>query len=149
MNRELAILKTLFNYCRNTGLYEGENPVCKVKFRKEPKVRLRWVEPAEEHRLLAELPSVSLRVLVTVGIHCGLRIKAEALTLKWPSVDLKRGTLTVEAAYAKNGHARTVPLNSTALGALRALHATAKEEYVFVNEDGTPYQSIGSIFKRA
>ncbi len=83
------------------GLYEGENPVCKVKFRKESKVRLRWLEADEESRLLAELPSSSLTALITVGIHCGLRIKAEALTLKWESVDLRRSVLVVEAAYAK------------------------------------------------
>ncbi len=87
--------------------------------------------------------------LVTVGIHCGLRIKAEALTLKWDSVDLKRGLVTVEAAYAKNGRTRSIPLNPTMLGALKALKATVTGEYVFVNEEGNPYKSVGSIFKRA
>ena len=101
VNRELSVLKVLFNCCRTWGLDEGDNPVCKVKFRKEPKVRLRWLEIEEEHRLLSELPTASLRALVTVGAHCGLRIKAEALTLRWDSVDLKRGLLTVKAAYAK------------------------------------------------
>jgi len=149
VNRELAVLKNLFNRCRDWGLYEGENPVCKVKFRKESKVRVRWLEPEEEHRLLAELPAAPLRALVTVGIHCGLRIQAEALTLTWPSVDLKRSTLTVEAAYAKNGRTRSIPLNSTVLGALKMLKATAPSEHVFVNEEGLPYRSIRSIFKRA
>jgi integrase len=149
VNRELAVLKTLFNRCRDWGLYEGENPVCKVKFRKEPKVRLRWLEPEEEQRLLTEIPGASLRALVTVGTNCGLRIKAEALTLTWNSVDLKRGILTVEAAYAKNGRTRSIPLNSTVLEALKALHATTTCEHVFVNEKGLPYRSIGSIFKHA
>ena len=94
----------------------------------------RWVKLEEESRLLAELPSASLRALVILDINCGMRVKAEALTLKWESVDLKRSTLTVEAAYAKNGRTRTILLNSTVLGALKALHATS--EYVFVNEEG-------------
>ena len=143
------MLKTLFNRCRAWGLYEGENPVCKVKFRKEPKVRSRWLNHEEEHRLLTELPGASLRALVTVGIHCGLRIKAEALTLRWPSIDLKSGVLTVEAAYAKNGNTRTIPLNSTVLEALKALHTSPIGEHVFVNEKGLAYRSIASIFKRA
>lgn len=149
VNRELAVLKLLFNCCRNWGLYEGENPVSKVKLRKEPKVRLRWLEIEEEHRLLAELPTSTMRALVTVGIHCGLRIKSEALTLEWDSVDLRRCVLVVEAAYAKNGRTRSIPLNSTVLGALNVLKATTKSEYVFVNEEGNPYNSVGSIFKRA
>lgn len=62
----------------------------------------------------------------------------------------QRATLSqFEKIVEKNGRTRTIPLNSTVLGALRALHATAKGEYVFVNEDGEPYKSIGSIFKRA
>ena len=149
VNRELSVLKVLFNCCRTWGLYEGENPVSKVKFRKEPKVRLRWLEIEEEHRLLAKLPTPSLKALVTVGIHCGLRIHAEALTLTWDSVDLKRSILTVEAAYAKNGRTRSIPLNSTVLRALNALKAPAACEHVFVNEKGLPYRSVASIFQRA
>jgi integrase len=106
------------------------------------------LEPEEEHRLLAEL-SGTLQALVKVGIHTGIRIESEALTLKWPSIDLKRGTLTVEAAYAKNGRTRTVPLNSIALEALKTLKAKATTEYVFAKEDGTPYEGIGSSFSRA
>jgi len=34
-----------------------------------------------------------------------------SLQLRWADVDLKRGLLTVQAAYAKNGKTRSVPLN--------------------------------------
>jgi integrase len=146
----LAVLKTLYSKCIAWGLYKGENPVCKVKFRKEERTRLRFLEIDEENRLLAAA-NEPLRSLVLVGIHTGLRIQAEALTLKWSSVDLKRGTLTVEAAYAKNGRTRTVPLDSVALTVLKTLKAKAnnEEEAVFRAEDGTPYRTIGSIFQRA
>jgi integrase len=60
---------------------------------------------------------------------------------------LKRGTLTVEAAYAKNGRTRTVPLNSIALETLKRLKVDG--EHIFVNDEGMPYRSISSIFKRA
>ncbi len=76
-------------------------------------------------------------------------IKSEALTLKWDSVDLKRGLVAVEAAYAKNGRTRSIPLNSTVSEALKVLRSTATSESVFVNEDGKPYNCVGSIFKRA
>src|SRR5689334_6095749 len=49
----------------------------------------------------------------------------------------------------KNGRTRSIRLNSTALTALRALKATATSDYVFVNEEGNHYNSVGSIFKRA
>lgn len=148
VNRELAILKTLYNKCIEWRLFDGKNPVKEVKFRPEEKLRLRWLEPEEEMVLMEHL-SLPMRPLVTVAINTGLRIQAEALTLTWASVDLKRATLTVEAAYAKNGKTRVIPLNSVALDALRALKATTPSEYVFVNEHGHPYRTIRPNFRRA
>src|SRR5215831_6135457 len=87
-NRELAVLKTLYSKCLEWGLYEGKNPVCSVKFRKEERARLRFLEIDEEAQLLAAA-NEPLRSLIVVGIHTGLRIQAEVLTLKWPSIDLK------------------------------------------------------------
>ena len=88
-----------------------------VKLTKEPRQRLRFLEPEEEDRLLAECAE-PLRTLVLVGTNCGLRLKSEALTLRWADVDVVRRTLTVAAAYAKSGTSRTVSLNSTVLAAL-------------------------------
>ena len=42
-----------------------------------------------------------LGTIILVGIHTGLRILAEALTLRWEKVDLARVFLLVEAAYAE------------------------------------------------
>lgn len=141
-NRELAVLKTVFSKCRAWGLYEGENPVCKVKFRKEPRTRLRILEPAEEARLLDEAKE-PLRSLILVGLHTGLRIQAEALQLRWDDVDLPRGLLTVQAAYAKNGRTRTVPLNSVVRGTLDQLQRTATTDVIF------GVGSIGKAFRKA
>ena len=120
----------------------------KVKFRREERTQLHFFEPDEEARLLAATKE-PLRSLILVGIHTGIRIQPEALTLKWTSVDLNRGILTVEAAYAKNGRTRTVPLDSIALEVLKALKAKATGEYVFANEDGMPYRTIRPMFRRA
>ena len=81
VNRELAVLKTLFDRCQDWGLYEGENPVRKVKFRKEERARLQRLTLDEEERLLAQL-SLPMRALVTVGIHTSLRIQAEGPCLE-------------------------------------------------------------------
>ncbi len=139
VNRDLATLKTLFNRCKAWGLYEGENPVCAVRFRKEPKTRLRWLEPEEERRLVAECGD-PLKTIVLVGLHTGLRLQAEALTLRWTDVDLKRNTLTVLAAYAKSWNTRTVPLNSTVRAALARHPHTG--EFVFTKADGMPYRGV-------
>jgi len=138
-NRELAVLKNLFNRCRAWKLFEGDNPVASVKMLKEPRRRLRFLEWEEEDRLLAECAE-PLRTLVLIGTNCGLRLKSEALTLRWADVDVGRRTLTVAAAYAKSGISRTVSLNSVMLDALNRL--PKRSEFVFAKETGKPYHAI-------
>ena len=148
-NREVATLKALFNRCREWNLFEGDNPVTPVKLTKEPRRRLRFLEPEEEDRLLAKCAE-PLRTLILVGIHCGLRLQSEALTLKWCDIDLGRRLLTVQAAYAKSGHTRSVPLNSLALAALARL--PKKSEWVFAKPNGMAYIAVrgfGAACRRA
>lgn len=152
-NRELAVLKALFNRCKEWKLFEGDNPADSVKPLKEPQQRLRYLEAEEEDRLLAVAPE-PLRTIIIVGIHCGLRLRSEALTLQWQHIDMSRRQLTVEAAYAKNGKTRSVPLNSTVRAALEGLKARqiadhkvrheARQmvDYVFVKRDGGRYTSL-------
>jgi integrase len=148
VNRDLATLKALFNRCRELGLCEGENPVDGVTFFKEPRRRLRYLEADEEARLL-ESAKEPLRTIMQVGIHAGLRTQAEALTLRWPDVDLKRGLLTVQAAYAKNGTSRTVPLNSVLRDAFAKLRERVAGDVVFVGRGGKPLRSIRNLFELA
>jgi len=138
-NRELAVLKNLFNRCREWKLFEGENPVTSVKLLKEPRRRLRFLEHEEEDRLLAECAE-PLRTMVLVDTNCGLRLKSEALTLRWADVDVGRRTLTVAAAYAKSGTSRSVLLNSVVLAVLNRLPRIS--EFVFAKPNGKPYHAI-------
>lgn len=138
-NRELTVLKSLFNRCREWRLFEGDNPVASVRLLKEPRQRLRFLEPEEEDRLLAECAE-PLRTLILVGTNCGLRLKSEALTLRWAGVDVMRRTLTVAAAYAKSGTSRSVSLNSVVLAVLSRLPKIS--EFVFAKPNGKPYHAI-------
>jgi hypothetical protein len=61
-NRDLACLRKMFNLARAWGMFEGSNPLSKaehgdnaVKLLKEPKGRLRFLDPDEEDRLLENL----------------------------------------------------------------------------------------------
>jgi len=138
-NRELAVLKMLFNRAKEWKLFEGDNPVSGVAFFEEPRQRLRFLEAEEEAQLLT---------LIVLGINTGLRIRAEALTLRWDDVDLKLGLLTVQAAYAKSGQTRTIPLNTNARAALEQLSRLRTKDYVFAKADGTPYTAIWKGFQK-
>lgn len=145
-NRELAVFGNLVNRMREFKKYEGETPTAtKVK---EPQNRTRYLEPEEEAAILRATDE-PVRTVILVGINTGLRIKAEVLHLRWADVDLKRGMLTVQAAYAKNGTTRSVPLNSVVREALGRLKKTAASEFVFINQRGQRLRDIDAAFAKA
>jgi len=150
VNRELACLRALYNRCAEWGLYDGANPAEGVKALRESPGRIRYLEPDEEAKLLAAAKG-PLHSMILVGIHAGLRLLSEGLTLRWADVDLKRGLLTVLGAYAKSGKPRTVPLNTTLRAALAKQRQDAGEgqEWVFARQDGQPYRSIRTTFHTA
>lgn len=152
-NREVACLRNIFNTCIRTNVFEGSNPalcgkVHGIKKIKESAGRTVTLEQAEEARVLSHCPE-PLRSLVVVGLNTGVRIAAEALSLQWKSVDLRRKTLTVESAHAKNNKARTIPLNQPAIESLGALKAASRSEFVFCQPNGRPYVQVEKPFRAA
>src|SRR5207249_6741298 len=113
----------------------------KVKRIRESHGNERYLEEDEEERLLAAC-SEPLRTIILCGIYVGLRIPSEVLSLKWEDIDLRRGFLTVQGAFAKNGETETLPLNPKVRDALARLKAESKSEYVFTKKDGQPFKSI-------
>jgi integrase len=150
VNRELACLKTLYNRCREWGKFDGDNPAAGIRQLRESPGRIRFLEVDEEEQLISAAAE-PLRTMILVGIYAGLRLLSEALTLRWVDVDLKRGLLTVQAAYAKSGKTRTVPLNRILRAALENHRERAPEgaEHVFRQADGSPYRSIRTTFQTA
>jgi integrase len=146
-NRQLAILRSLFNRCRDDlRLYDGVTP--RMRLVREPKGRLRFLDAAEEARLLEKAGEPG-RTIILVGLHTGLRINSEALALQREDVDLARGLLTVQAAYAKNGRTRTVPLNRVARAALARIIEQTPGPFVFAGRGGRPLRSIRKAFTAA
>ena len=86
-------------------------------------------------RLLAAATEPT-RTIILVGIYTGLRVNSEALTLKKADIDLRRRQLTVQAAYAKNGVTKTVPIHRDLVEPLRGQMERSKSEWVFVKRDG-------------
>jgi integrase len=153
-NRELAVLRNLFNRLIKFKKYEGENPVQGFEPIKECRGKDRILDPEEERRLL-ENAIEPVRSLIIIAIQTGLRIFREALTLTWEKIDFSSRTLTVEAAFSKTHEMREVALNSIALETLRRLKATTPGPWVFMTrgkrKDGPWRQlrSFRSAFDRA
>ena len=95
---------------------------------------------------MLDVAAEPLRTVVLVGIHVGLRVASECLTLCWGSIDLARRLVTVEDAHAKNHEHRSVPLNVLVFDALRKLRESSPdvdpEAFVFIGRKGTRLKSI-------
>jgi len=143
VNRELALLKRMFNLAITWDLYLGLNPVRKVKFFREFNKRLRVLSPEEEEKLLQNAIPY-LQDLIRFALNTGLRI-GEIFSLRWSHVDLPRGILAVFAS--KTQTIREIPINSEARKVLEAWKLNKKNENVFYNpQTGKPFVDLKAGF---
>jgi integrase len=119
-----------------------------------------YLEDDELERLIAAAahePKVA--TLIPVLAHTGIRI-GEALALRWDRVDFVRQELTIELTHSagytmapKNGKRRTVPLNASAIAALKAqrVQTYMRDGLVWAEEDGSQptLASFRSAWKRS
>jgi integrase len=146
VNRELALLKRMFNLAITWDLYSGLNPVRKVKFFREFNNRLRILSPEEEERLLHNAIPY-LQDLIRFALNTGLRV-GEIFSLRWSHVDLPRGILAVFAS--KTQTIREIPINSETRKVLEAWKLNKKSEDVFYNpQTGKPFVDLKTGFALA
>jgi len=146
VNRELALLKRMLNLAIAWDLFLSANPVRKVKFFREFNIGLRVVSPEEEKNLLQNA-SPYLQDLIRFALNTGLRI-GEIFSIRWSSVDLKKGILTVFSS--KTDRLREVPINAETRKVLEAWWLGKKNEAVFYNpETGKPFVDLKTGFALA
>jgi integrase len=154
-NREVTLLRTLYARMAAWNLYDGDNPIrtlggkSTVGAYEESRGRERVLTPAEEARLMAVLRE-PYATLVLLGLHTGVRLRSEGLSLIWQDVDLERRRLTVQSIYAKNRTSRVIPLSAPLVVALARLRGDAAPTGpVFVTSAGRPLRSLRSVLWRA
>jgi integrase len=147
INRELAFLKNMFTMAIKWGK-ASENPMKQVRLFREDNGRTRFLAEDEEAHLLA-CCGPYLRPIVITALHTGFR-KSELLCLTWADVDFVRQTLTVRAAYTKNGETRSVPMTAVLTDTLKAIRINAAPTApVFRTREGQPYRHISTAFGTA
>ena len=139
VNRELALLKRMFNLAISWDLFLDLNPFRKVKFFREVNLGLRVVNPEEEEKLLRNA-SPYIQDIIRFALNTGLRI-GEIFGLQWANVDLEKNILNVFAP--KTQKSRTVPINSESRKVLEYWALGRRSEFVFYNpETGTPFVDL-------
>lgn len=120
LNRQVGALKAALQKALDWELIET-HPLARLKpLKVDKRGVVRYLDTQETQRLLHTLEDANpwLRALVTVALNTGLR-RGELLALQWSDIDFKRRMLVVHGSGAKSGQTRHVPLNSTAVDALK------------------------------
>jgi len=146
VNRELALLKRMFNLAIDWELFRDLNPVRKVKFFRELNTGTRVVSPEEEERLIRNAAPF-LQDVIRFALNTGLRT-GEIFILSWSNVDFERNILNVFAP--KTQKTRVIPINANTRKVLEAWALGRKNEFVFYNfQTGKPFVDLKAGFALA
>ncbi len=150
-NRLLALLSTLFEFGRRTGLLpeEKSNPARGIRRFKEER-RTRYIQESEMSALLEAIDgeeSPYLRALFRLYLMTGCR-RNELLTLRWEHVDLNRGEICI--VNPKNSETRFLPVSEIIVGILRNLPHEEGNQFVFPSptRPGCHYVELKGAWKR-
>jgi integrase len=115
VNRELELLRAIFNYARREG-WLARSPFERLRgiiSKADERQRDRVLTPEEEKRLLeaCDGPRAHLRPILICALDTAMR-RGEILKLCWRDVDLDARTITVIAMNSKTGKPRTVGMTA-------------------------------------
>ena len=139
----LAALSHVFTIAVQEWQWCDDSPIRQVRKPRLPRGRVRFLSDDERQHLLESCQASRNRYLspvVVLALATGAR-KGELLGLRWPDVDLQRGTLTFQET--KNGERRAVPLTGQALALMRQHAKVRRLDTMLVFPDATGQRPVG------
>lgn len=122
INNHLSVLRTMLAMAVEWEIIPA---LPRIRFMKLPEMRPDFLSDMEVETLLAHA-NPTMRLMVRCAVDTGVR-EGELTALQWRDVNLERGTLTIQRAWArktlkppKNARPRTVPIPTVLLEDLRA-----------------------------
>ena len=151
VNRELEVLRYLFNLADRWNKYYGKNPVSRAGLLPLNNQKERILTIEEEKKLLS-VCEMYLKNIILTALYTGMR-KGEIISLTWDNVDLEKNIITVTMENNKSKRIKRIPISSFLRKMLLELKLKNKDNnYVFLNSTGTPYKrqdSLNRAFKLA
>ena len=150
INREMSLLKRLYNWYNEQKKLNHVNPVKGIKFFAE-RSRNRVMTEEEEKKFFTDGKlEKHIREMVLLALYTGMR-RGEIMKLRTNNVILTDIGGSIHLQDTKNGEDRNVPLNKDMAEFMkRLLDGKAKDDYVFINKrTGKPFTDIGNAFEGA
>jgi integrase len=139
VNRKIALLRAVINAAAREYQWIAQAPLFRcLPMRNE---RVRFLTVPEFQRLFAALEE-PYRSMSQLAVSTGLRL-GNVRTLTWEQVDFTRRMMTFPGSIMKNGQPLTIPINATAIEAIRPWLGR-DQKYVFVKDNGQIVREIPS-----
>jgi len=129
VNRHLALVRSILRKARDEWQWISHVP--KIRMRKEPSKRIRFLTKDEVDRLFAELPE-HLEAMARFALSTGLHM-SNVVNLSWSQVDMDKRMAWIHPDQSRSGNAMPVPLNTDAIAVLEQLQGT-DAKWVFTYE---------------
>jgi integrase len=147
----LAIIRQVFNYAKRTDLFNGDNPVSKIKIPRTDNRRVRFLTHDETDTLLTALMPISKQVhdMAVMSLHTGMRA-GEVFSLTWGCVDMDAGIITLKPEDTKNKTGRTAFMTAAVKNILADIKPddAGRDDLVFPGRGGVKMVQISKTFKR-
>ena len=142
VNRELALLKSMFNAAKQWGFVCMENPLRGVRY--YPECQKERILTEDEVRRLISSSGKTVRPVIVLALNTGMR-KSELLELRWDNVDFKRRFIRIERS--KNNRVRKIPMNSAVYGELLKLRRNGSDHIFTKEHSSEPLRCVRSAFE--
>lgn len=144
----LAVVRQVFNYALRYDLFNGANPISKVKLPGGDNRRLRFLTRDEASALLAEIAKTSPDVhdMALTSLHTGMRA-GEVFGLTWADVDIDKGLLILR--NTKSGRTRAAFMTEAVKEVFRCRERGTPSDLVFPDRTGKRIEQISNTFARA
>jgi integrase len=150
INRELAVLKRMFNLARQSTPPKV-TAIPHIAMLREDNIRTGFLESKQHDSLAAATGKIGLwlRAMFEVGYTFGWRHE-ELLALRVRQVNLSAGTIRLEPGTTKNDQGREVSMTLPVKALLtQCVHDKAPDDYVFTREDGKPVHAFRGAWANA
>ena len=143
----LVLVGEVYNKAIAWGMYQGENPVKKVKMPILENKRERFLSHDEAKELLSALETKSpqLHDICLLSLYCGLRA-GEILNLRGQDLDFENELIDV--ADPKNKHPRKAFMTRTIKKMLKGRIPEKQGELIFISRKGEKIDSVSRTFER-
>lgn len=154
----LGLVRTMFNRAMDWNLYEGPNPVKRVKMPTVRNARDRFLSIEEADRLLTELKrnprtkthkkldDPKLHDITLFSLHTGARA-SEIFNLRGQDVDFQNGLVALRDT--KNKDTRYAPMTEPVRDILQQRMTATPDAYIFTDSSGGKIKEVSNAFQRA